>query len=229
MPNVKILKKHVPALYAEMPQPNPLSWRIMHKRGDTLVSQSCPIRCKDFFNDVVAWKNAKHAFSIYSFDNRVKFNKDGLHVLLTNIADLDKFIYNFAVVAVKLDEDLGTDIQTYAAGDGVVVVIPNKVLKSTYYTSLLTMMIRCCNYDVKYESWDDFFADGAPMNTVENAFDPDAKAFTKQHGFKLLPKYRKLWYNSTHGYNSASKHDFVASIIHNNGVVNWVKSMKEED
>jgi len=56
MPNVKILKKHIHELYAEMPQPNPLSWRIMHKRGDTLVSQSCPIRCKDFFNDVVAWK-----------------------------------------------------------------------------------------------------------------------------------------------------------------------------
>jgi len=229
MPNVKILKKHIHEHYAEMPQPNPLSWRIMHKRGDTLVSQSCPIRCKDFFNDVVAWKQAKYAFSIYGFDNCVKFNKDGLHVLLTNIADMGKFMYNFAVVAVKLDEDLGVDIQTYDVPEGVVIIIPNKVLKSTYYTSLLTMMIRCCNYDVDYESWDDFFADGAPMNTVENAFDDDAKAFTKQHGFKLLPKYRKLWYNSTHGYNSASGHDLVASIIHNNGVVSWVKSMKEEE
>jgi len=228
MPNVKILKKHIPEHYAEMPQPNPLSWRIMHKRGETLVSQSCPIRCKDFFNDVVAWKQAKHAFSIYSFDNRVKFNKDGLHVLLTNIADMGKFMYNFAVVAVKLDEDLGVDIQTYDVPEGVVIIIPNKVLKSTYYTSLLTMAIRCCNYDVKYESWGDLFADGAPMNTVENAFDNDAKTFTKQHGFKLLPKYRKLWYNSTHGYNSASGHDLVASIIHNNGVVSWVKSMKED-
>jgi len=229
MPNVKILKKHIHELYAEMPQPNPLSWRIMHKRGDTLVSQSCPIRCKDFFNDIVAYKNAKYAFSIYSFDNRVKFNKGGLPVLLTNIADRNKFMYNFAVVAIKLDDDLDVDIQTYDVEEGVVVVIPNKVLKSTYYTSLLTMMIRCCNYDIEYECWDDFFAEDAPMNTVENAFDDDAKIFTKEAGFKLLPKYRKLWYNSTHGYNSASGHELVASIIHNNGVVSWVKSMNEEN
>lgn len=228
MYEVKILKKHIYENYAEMPQPNPLTWRIMHKRGDVLVSQSNPIKCKDFFNDVVAWKNGKHAFSIYNFDNRVKFNKDGLHVLLTDIADMGKFMYNFAVVAVKLDEDLGIDIQTYDVPEGVVVVIPNKILKSTYYVSLLTMMIRCCNYGVDYECWEDFFKEDMPMNTVEKAFDDDAKEFTKVKGFKLLPKYRKLWYNSTMGWNSDSGKEIVASIIHNNGVVNWVKSMKED-
>lgn len=229
MPNVKILKKHIPNEYAEMDQPNPLTWRIMHKRGDMLVSQTNPIKCKDFFNDVVAWKNAKHAFSIYNFDNRIKFNKDGLHVLLTNIDNMGKFMYNFAVVAVKLDEDLGVDIQTYTVPEGLVVVLPTKVFKTTYYVSLLTMMIRCCNYNIEYESWDDFYNEDAPMNTIETAFDDAAKEFTKQNGFKLLTKYRKLWYNSTHGWNSASGHELVASIIHNNGVVNWVKSMNEEN
>lgn len=225
---INILKKHLHTPYAEMPQPNPLTWRIMFRSKDTLTSQSNPIKCKDFFNDVVAYKNGKNEFSIYSFKNKVKFNKDGLYVLLSDIANVDAFMYNLAVVAVKLDSDLGVDIGTYPQPNGeVVIVIPNKVFKTTYYVSLLTMMIRCCNYPVKYESWEDIFNENAPMNTVDKAFDTDAKAYTKTKGFYLKPKFRKLWYNSTSGYNSASEYKICASIVHNNGVCNWVRSMKE--
>ena len=38
--------------YSEVGQPNPLRWRIMLRRKDTLHSQSGLIKCKDFFNDV---------------------------------------------------------------------------------------------------------------------------------------------------------------------------------
>ena len=54
--------------YGEIPQANPLRWRIMYREKKELVSQSALIKCKDFFNDVVAWKNAQAEIKIYGFD-----------------------------------------------------------------------------------------------------------------------------------------------------------------
>ena len=40
--------------YSEIPQPNPMRWRIMLRDKKELISQSGLIRCRDFFNDLVA-------------------------------------------------------------------------------------------------------------------------------------------------------------------------------
>ena len=222
-----ILEQHIPELYAEMGQPNPLRWRIMHRKGDVLTSQSHSIKCKDFFNDVVAYRVGKHRFSIYNFKNNIKFNREGMYLLLTEIANREQFLYNFAVVAVKLEEDLNITLQNFDVEDGVVVLIPQKVLRSTYYVSLLTMMIRCCNYNVKYESWDDFFTKDAPMQTTENAFTKEAKEYTQQNGFVLPEGFAHRWYSSCFGWSSDSDKPVTATVIHNNGVCDWVKSIKE--
>jgi hypothetical protein len=220
---IKLLKTHNKQ-YAELDQPNPLRWRIMHRKGDELVSQSSLIKCKDFFNDVVAWKKAKHAFIIYDFKNKIKFNKEGLYVHLTEVGPL--FIQNMSLVIDRLEEDLKVNLCFWEQEDGVVVLIPHKVFSSTYYISLLSMLIRLCNYNVEYKSWDDFFDAKAPLNTIEGAFTKQAKKFTHKNGFKLLTKYRKLWYNSSNGWNSASNKPLMASVIHNNGVCDWVRSME---
>ena len=223
---LKILKKHT-GEYAEVDQPNPLRWRIMHRSKDVLTSQSCLIKCKDFFNDVVAWKKAKKSFTIYGFKNNIKFNIGGLYVHLTDIGDVNTFLHNLWVVDERLEQDLKLGMDWYVQeDDSVVVLIPHKVFNSTYYISLLSMLIRLCNYNIKYEDWDSIFDENAPINTIEGAFNDNAKAFTQKNGFRLLPKYRKLWYNSTDGWNSASGKDLIASIIHNNGVCDWVKSME---
>jgi hypothetical protein len=83
-----------------------------------------------------------------------------------------------------------------------------------------------CNYNVKYKDWDSFFDKKAPINTIEEAFTDRAIAFAQKNGFKLLTKYRKLWYNSTNGWNSEADKPLTASVIHNNGVCDWVKSME---
>ena len=222
---INILKKHK-GQYAEIDQPNPLRWRIMHRSKDVLTSQSCLIKCKDFFNDVVAWKKAKKAFTIYSFKNNVKFNKEGLYLFLTEIENRELFMNNLEIVQEKLLQDLKDTFAFSEHEDGIVVLIPRKIFNTTYYISLLTMMIRLCNYNTKYTDWDSFFDENAPLNTVEEAFNDNAKAFTQKNGFKLLTKYRKLWYNSTNGWDSASGKDLIGSIIHNNGVCDWVKSME---
>ena len=225
---VNILKKHK-GQYAEVDQPNPLRWRIMHRSKDVLTSQSCLIKCKDFFNDVVAWKKAKKSFTIYGFKNNIKFNREGLYVHLTEIDSIDVFLHNLNIMNARLHQDLGVEISVSKNAEGentVVVLIPHKVFSNTYYISLLTMLIRLCNYNTKYEDWDSIFDEKAPINTIEEAFTDKAKTFTQKNGFKLLTKYRKLWYNSTDGWNSLSGKELIASIIHNNGVCDWVKSME---
>ena len=222
---INILKKHK-GQYAEIDQPNPLRWRIMHRSKDVLTSQSCLIKCKDFFNDVVAWKKAKKAFVIYSFKNNIKFNRNGLYVLLTEISDEKIFLSNIEIVEQRLWQDLRETLVMDRVDDGFVVLIPHKVFSNTYYISLFSMLIRLCNYNTEYTTWDSIFDENAPLNTVEEAFNDNAKAFTQKNGFKLLTKYRKLWYNSTNGWNSASGKELIGSIIHNNGVCDWVKSME---
>ena len=222
---INILKKHK-GQYAEIDQPNPLRWRIMHRSKDVLTSQSCLIKCKDFFNDVVAWKKAKKAFVIYSFKNNIKFNRNGLYVLLTEISDEKIFLSNIEIVEQRLWQDLRETLVMDRVDDGFVVLIPHKVFSNTYYISLFSMLIRLCNYNTEYTTWDSIFDENAPLNTIEEAFNDNAKAFTQKNGFKLLTKYRKLWYNSTNGWDSASGKDLIGSIIHNNGVCDWVKSME---
>lgn len=225
--DIKISKKHK-GQYGEIDQPNPLRWRIMHRKGDVLSSQSCLIKCKDFFNDVVAWKKAKKSFVIYGFSNKIKFNREGLYLHLTEISDEQMFLSNIEIVEQRLWQDLRETLVMDRVDDGFVVLIPHKVFSNTYYISLLSMLIRLCNYNIKYEDWDSIFADNAPINTIEEAFNDNAIAFTHINGFKLLTKYRKLWYNSTNGWNSASDKPLMASTIHNNGVCDWVKSMGEK-
>jgi hypothetical protein len=222
---IKILKTHNKE-YAELDQPNPLRWRIMHRKGDELVSQSSLIKCKDFFNDVVAWKKAKKHLEIYNFKNKIRFNKEGLYFHLTEISDVDKFVYNLYVLNARLRQDLKTEIMCAPRENSVILLIPHILWRNTYYISLVSMMLRLCNYNVKYETWDSFFDDKAPLNTIEGAFTEQAKKFTQKNGFKLLTKYRKLWYNSSNGWNSASNKPLMASVIHNNGVCDWVRSME---
>ena len=223
---INILKKHK-GQYAEIDQPNPLRWRIMYRSKDVLTSQSCLIKCKDFFNDVVAWRKAKKAFVIYSFKNNIKFNKGGVYLHLTEIENRDLFLKNLNIVDIRLEQDLGVSLTLWNdTPTSIVVLIPQKVFNSTYYISLLSMLIRLCNYNTEYTTWDSIFDEEAPINTIEEAFNDGAKTFTQKNGFKLLPKYRKLWYNSTNGWNSASGKELIGSIIHNNGVCDWVKSME---
>lgn len=210
--------------YAEIDQANPLRWRIMHKRGDTLYSQSGLIKCKDFFNDVVAWKQAKQKFSIYQFSNQIKFNREGVYFHLTEIANVDRFIHNGHVLNVRLYQDLKTKIAYIKQDDNsVIIVVPHKLWRNTYYISLATMMIRLCNYDKQYETWEDFFDKTAPLCTIETAFSKSTKEYTLKNGFKIPTKLRKLWFWAGNAYHAGNQAKPMGSVIHNNGVNNWVQ------
>jgi hypothetical protein len=213
--------------YAEMHQDNPMRWRIMLRKGQTLTSQSGLIKCKDFFNDIVANKQHGMKFKVYNFNNEIKFNKPGLYIHLTEIYNQETFCNNLHALNDKLHEQLNVIVHYVEQQDGsVVIVIPHKLWKNTYYISLVTMMIRLCNYKFKFETWDDFFSDKSPMNTTETAFTAKAKLFAKKHGFKLPHGLNKYWFWAGKEYNSANQDKPMVNIVHNNGVSNWTHFME---
>ena len=210
--------------YAEIGQANPMRWRLLHKRKGVFYSQSGLIKCKDFFNDVVAWKRAKQKFSIYSFSNKVKFNRDGMYFHLTSISNDLLFKHNLDVLNTRIKEDLGVEISYFKHTDtSAVICIPHKLWKNTYYISLVSMMIRLCNYDKQYETWGDFFDEKAPLCTIETAFSKKTREYTKENGFKIPANLRKFWFWAGKDYHSGNQVKPMGSVIHNNGVNNWVQ------
>lgn len=212
--------------YGEVPQANPLRWRIMYREKKELVSQSALIKCKDFFNDVVAWKNAQTEIKIYGFDNKIKFNRAGLYFCLTNIDSLRRFKKNIAVINQRLEQDLNTKLTIYSLGRGKAVLhIPNELWKTTYRISTVTMLIRVSNYEYEFTDWESFFAPQSPLNTVETAFKEGAKKLVQHQGFLEPEKAKGCWYFSRNGHTSNGKNPFFPSIVHNNGAQDWANAL----
>ena len=214
--------------YSEIPQANPLRWRIMYRKGDTLSSQSGILKCKDFFNDIVAYKKAKLTFSIYSFSNKVKFNRDGLYLHLTDLYNYEKFMENIVVVNNKLQEQLKVGLKLFPINEtSAVLCIPHKLWKNTYYISMVSMLIRLCNYNIQYTTWESIFDPAAPINTAESAFSAKAKERALKHGFKLPKALQKFWYWAGVA-NSGDGKKVIPSVVHNNGVSSWNQWMEKQ-
>ena len=211
--------------YGEISQPNPMRWRIMYRKKDKLIGQSGLMKCKDFFNDIVAYRKTKHEFSIYGFKNStIKFNRWGLYFHLTNISNPEKFIQNVEkTLNVKLKEQLNTTVRLYPQDNNSVVIrIPLKLWDNTYYISLATMVLRLCNYGDVYESWEDLYKPGSPINTVDHAFNAKAKEYTKTNGFLLPEKYRKYWFFAGAVNSESNSWKNAVTIVHNCGCNTWL-------
>lgn len=217
--------------YSEVGQKNPLRWKtlFLEKDGVTFTDQSGWIKCKDFFNDTLAFFKAGTKFSIYSYKNDVKKNEEGVYFLLKEVKDRDTtFMENMAVMNTRLMQDLGCEVSVWPLEDKsqCIVLLPNPIWDSTYVLSLVTMLIRCCNYGYKYEKWDDFYHSQAPMNNgVEHAFTPAAKTFTQKHGFLVPKEFRKYWWYFSKEHNSEKNPKISGLTIHNNGACQWVQGM----
>jgi hypothetical protein len=225
--NIKIKDEHKSTTcYTESAQANPLRWQIMSREKDVLTSQASVMKCKDYFNDLVALRHG-HTFTVYGFKNdTVTFNKWGLYILLTGIAKPDLFIENVNnSINTRMKEDLGTSIRCWKQPDNSVVIrIPNKVWENTYAVSLVTMMLRVCNNNIELNSWDDLYGDASPLNTVERSFTAGAKTLTKKVGFKAPID---TWYHYNTQYNGIN--GWTAGIggmtIHNNGCSSWASGL----
>lgn len=209
-------------IYTESAQANPLRWRIVHREKNTLTSQASLMKCKDYFNDLVALRLG-HKFSIYGFSNEtIKFNKWGLYIVLTGIAKPDQFIANVDnAINVRMKADVGTTVRCWKqCNDCVVIRIPTKLWTNTYTISLVTMLLRVCNNNIDLTCWDDLYAETSPLNTIERSFTADAKTITKHLGFKP-PIDTWYWYSASYNGQKGWNTTIGGLTIHNNGCSAW--------
>jgi hypothetical protein len=213
--------------YMESPQANPMRWQWMYREKQTLTAQAGLMRCKDFFNDLVA-KRHGHDIQVYGLNtDGLKFNRYGLYVLLTDVL-ADTIIANIeTAINPKMKEDIGKTIKCFKqSSNSVVIRMPLEIFDSTYRTSLTTMLIRLSNYDVRFDSFDDFYTPKSALNKTEMSLSPRAQKLTQHFGFKL-PKDE--WYLSSDGFCGSGHKPIVASIIHNNGCTDWARSLDMVD
>jgi hypothetical protein len=217
--------------YNEVGQVNPLRWKTLWKQPDgAFVDQSGWIKCKDFYNDTVAYFKEGSVFYIYGYKNAIKKNEEGVYFLLKFIKDKPTFFKNMESVNEQLFADLCCNVQVLDmdADDEVVVCIPLELWESTYRISMITMVVRLCNYGVLYKTWEDIWAEKSPVNTVEQAFTAEAKANAKTLGFLVPDKFKEFWYFAGPEFNSKkAPRPPQDVIIHNNGVSNWSEFMKQ--
>lgn len=214
--------------YAEVGQINPLRWKTLFKEADgSFIDQSGWIKCKDFFNDTVAFFKEKSVFSIYGYKNDIKKNEEGVYMLLKFVSDKPSFIKNIEVVNKQLKQDLGCELSVQDhKDDELVILIPNELWETTYRISMVTMVIRLCNYGVTYSQWNDIWAEQSPVHNPEHAFTLDAKVNAQNLGFKVKPEFSKYWWFCGKEYNNETKPKQTGGTIHNNGVSNWSMYMK---
>lgn len=219
--------------YCEVPQVNPLRWKTLHKVGDNeFVDQSGWWKCKDFLNDTVAFFKQGSKFSIYSYKNDIKANDEGVYFLLNFIANKDRFQKNLEVVNKRLNADLGCKVDVVPVDDKkqLIILIPPVCWESTYRISMITLLIRLCNYDQEFKKWEDIwdsksvlFKDGVVASS-HTYFLNNAKTM----GFAVPKQFQEYWYYAGPNYNSTKLPKQTGLIIHDDGILSWSMWMEQE-
>lgn len=219
--------------YSENPQVNSLRWRIMYKNEDgSFVDQAAVMKCKDIFNDVVAKITGDKEFVKYYFNNSsIKSNQEGIYILLTGVnSPKTKFAQNvLTILNPRLEKDLGCIVELEVEDEKTMILIPPKVWTSTYYISLLSLLIRGCNYNILIKDWDHLFTvlyENEGVNTCSIGFPYLRKEHCQQLcevGFNV-PLAEKHWFYAS-GMNSEKYDDYsLPSVVHDNGVVSWIRA-----
>lgn len=227
---MKVNFKPIAKTYIEIGQPNPLRWIICKRVNDKEVEQvSNLIRCKDFFNDFTYTIQTGKNFSIYGFNaNEYSPPKKGENVYFAVKHLFPEFYQNMEFLNKWLLEDQKFPTITAYKQDNVsaLLVIPGKYFENTYYTSLVTLLIRLMNTHTKYETFKDVkeYNHHSQERTLLNA------AISKNWWFAGLPEKGKkyVWYQNQ-DYNSDVEQNKtipygVSTYVHNNGLVSWSNS-----
>ena len=204
--------------YTETPQVNPLRWRTLFRKDEEVFERTSSIfKCKDYFNDMVLARVDKCFGSVYGFNNKKEQNKEGLYVEV--IYTTDKFLENLKVLnqwCADTSRDGHKTCVDYVGvrKERVVLLLPDWVMSSTYYVSLVTYLIRCCNYDKVFDSVEcmikfAFVAGDKPI------FGEEKKILSI--GCNLPTKQKRTYFN----YSLMNHKPTAPHQVHNNGVQEW--------
>lgn len=216
--------------YSELHQVNPLRWVMLFRESeDKFTCQTGLVKCKDFFNDNLAYFKHGIKFGIWGYTSEAKKNDEGVYFLLKNIDDQECFLNNIDVINEKLMEQLSCKLSYWKQDKDVVMLLPNPIWESTWRLSLVTILIRCSNYGYKHAKWEDFFEHKAPLVAVDKVFDPLATKNCKAWGFIVPHKDAEgCWWYCGPDYNSKKQPNQTGGTIHNNGCCNWSMFLKQQ-
>lgn len=225
---MKITLKSVGIHYAEIPQPNPLRWYIVVPKGkDTYENMSGEIKCKDFFNDLAYTIQTGESFTIYSF-NAGSYSppKKDKPVYLAVKNTTPHFEANMKVLNQWLEKDQGFPaVGCEKSQEGLyLLTIPPIYWTKTYYTSLITLVIRLMNQNTPFTSFDEVIKKTTFAVQDQNLW---KQVVAKKWFFKDLPKnLSKYIYYAGSAYNSEKPPAGYAlsTTVHNNGVIGWMNA-----
>ena len=226
---MKITLKTIPGIhYSEIPQPNPLRWYIVVPKGDaTYENVSGELKCKDFFNDLAYTIQTGKSFTIYGFNaGNYSPPKKNEPVYLAVKHTTPHFEYNMKVLNKWLVKDQKFPAIVFEKSqEGLyLLTIPPIYWTKTYYTSLITLVIRLMNQDAPFTSFDEVIKKTNFAVQDQNLW---KQVVAKGWFFKDLPKkLSKYLYYAGAAYNSEEGvSDYALSqIIHNNGVLGWINA-----
>ncbi len=135
---------------SEVSQSNPIRWWLAKKTGDNeYTAVSYKWKCKDFMNEVVACYHTKESFSIYGFKTQpsmLDFDMDYLPLVVQISENEDTWTHNInSLNEWLLSQDLEPVETELCHGNYWVVRLPLVALQNTYFMSVYTLLIRCCN------------------------------------------------------------------------------------
>lgn len=201
--------------YHEMPQSNPLKWQLYCLKDDTLVPQTLPFVCKDFFNDIVGWFYGKTGY-IYGFSSKeMEFNDYGVFVRLSNTRP--GFLPNVEkLLTPLLPPEMGPLLFVPLEADGeILTLFPRQLFNNTYLISKVTHILRLCNMDV--------------VDSVKEMQTKSAEGFDDQlfSTLSLPEKFQQYWWYAGPDHNSHTDY-FTMPVLHNNGYKSWLVATKGE-
>lgn len=210
--------------YSENNQNNPLRYQILFREGDELHVQTGVFKCKDFFNDLVAWYLGKK-FMVYGMDTRtIKLNDEGVYILFTGQVRKEFETHLEEIINPKLKEDLGV-VMSRVDTEECVYLIPREVFNHTKTIGWLMYFIRQCNYPKKRSLEEMLSSPGESSGTERRIAElylsgiPTITTVLNPGGLLPIEPLRKFaWYYSG-SYHSEAASDVYQ--IHNAGPIQW--------
>jgi hypothetical protein len=208
-----------PTDYSEMAQTNPIRFVIYFKNEDgTFKAQTNEFKCKDYFNDIVAWYH-DYKFTRYGMNfEEFSLNDDGVYVELRNLKPT--FLENVNVVLGEEFKVFGEKVWFEVIEDrptALLAFIPKKFFKCTYFISYLTLMLRNCNLLAAFTSPQDVFTTPNSDYLLKSS-----ERFMKTHPLKDQTFFDDYWYFYDSFRNSRASFDTSSPVyIHNCGIVQW--------
>jgi hypothetical protein len=205
--------------YAEEGQPNPLRWCILSGTPETgFTNESSWLRCKDFFNDYAVAYNGGKRFQIYGFSTeKMNVAPKGSSVYIAVSSFTNDFIKNVRQC---------TDVVVHEGGEFPILEFSEYYFSNTYNISLISLIIRLCNVDVSFDSFDALTKYKKFATKDQQKWDVVVAA---KRFFNLPEQMKKyVWYASKDKNSELTPdNDYsLPSLVHNGGVLSWTNAMK---